>query len=119
MQKYILNKLIEEDKTNNVKDLVGVGEVAWRFILALYRSYWDQFIADKNNLSFRQKVKAQFSPQIIKEVILQKGKEKDKPVVISVLPPSILAKFPKEIVEILKFFKKKPETKGMKSYAQA
>jgi len=41
MQKYILNKLIEEDKTNNVKDLVGVGEVAWRFILALYRSYWD------------------------------------------------------------------------------
>jgi len=29
IQKYILNKLIEGDKANNVKDLAGIGEVAW------------------------------------------------------------------------------------------
>jgi len=41
MQKYILNKSIEENKANNVKDLVGIGEVAWKFISALYKFYWD------------------------------------------------------------------------------
>ena len=58
MQKYILNKSIKDNKANNVKNLEGVGEAAWRFISALYESHWDQLIADKNNLSFRQKVKA-------------------------------------------------------------
>ena len=29
MQKYILNKLIEGDKANNIKNLEGVGEAAW------------------------------------------------------------------------------------------
>ena len=29
MQKYILNKLIEDDKANDIKDLEGVGEAAW------------------------------------------------------------------------------------------
>ena len=62
MQKYILNKSIEGDKANNVKDLEGVGEVAQGFISALYKSHWDHFIADKNNFSFRHKVKAQFNP---------------------------------------------------------
>ena len=28
MQKYILNKSIKEDKTNNVKNLAGIGEAA-------------------------------------------------------------------------------------------
>ena len=65
IQKYILNKSIEDDKANNVKDLEGVREVAWGFISALYEFYWDQLIADKNNFSFRHKVKAQFSLQII------------------------------------------------------
>ena len=96
----------------------GVGKVAWEFILALYKSYWDQLIANKNNLSFRQKVKAQFSFQIIKEVISKNGKKKNKPVVISVLPSPILAKSPKKVVEILKFFKKNLEIKERKSYTR-
>jgi len=41
IQKYILNKSIKDDKTNNVKDLEGVREVAWGFISALYKFYWD------------------------------------------------------------------------------
>ena len=39
MQKYILNKSIEGDKANNVKDLEGIGKVTWGFISALYKSY--------------------------------------------------------------------------------
>ena len=61
IQKYILNKLIEGDKANNVKDLEGISEVAWDFISALYESHWDHLIADKNNFSFKWKVKAQFN----------------------------------------------------------
>ena len=41
IQKYILNESIEDNKTNNVKDLEGVREVAWGFISALYEFYWD------------------------------------------------------------------------------
>ena len=58
MQKYILNKLIEGDKANDIKNLEDVGEAAWGFVSALYKSHWDHLIADKNNFSFRHKVKA-------------------------------------------------------------
>ena len=107
IQKYILNKLIESDKANDVKDLENICEVAWGFISALYESHWDYLIADKNNFSFRQKVKAQFNPQINRVSTPKKGKETDKPASISVILPSILEKFLKEVVEILRFFKKK------------
>jgi len=119
IQKYILDKSIEGDKANNVKDLEGVSEVAWGFISALYESHWDQLIADKNNLSFRCKIKAQFSLQIIKETSPKKGKDIDKPGAISVFPLPIPAKSPKEVVKISKFFKKNLDNKGKKSYAQA
>jgi len=119
MQKYILNKSIEDDKANNVKDLEGVGEAAWGFISALYEFYWNQLIADKNNLSFRHKIKAQFSLQIIKEISSKKGKDIDKLAAVSVFPPPILAKFPKKVVEISKFFKKNLDNKEIKLYTQA
>lgn len=112
MQKYIFNKSIKGDKANDVKDLEDVREVAWEFISALYESYWDQLIANKNNLSFRHKVKAQFSPHFIKEMSPKKGKNIDKLAAVSVLPPPILAKSPKEVVKISKIFKKNPDNKG-------
>ena len=80
--------------------------------------HWNQLIADKNNLSFRYKVKAQFSLQIIKEISPKKGKDINKPATVSILPLSILAKFPKKVVKISKFFKKNPDNKGKKSYVQ-
>lgn len=58
MQKYILNKAINGDKVNDIKDLEGIGEVAWRFIFTLYKLYQDNLIVDKNNFFFRCKVKA-------------------------------------------------------------
>jgi len=39
IQKYILNKLIESDKANDIKNLEGVGEAVWWFISTLYESY--------------------------------------------------------------------------------
>jgi len=49
----------------------------------------------------------------------KKGKDIDKLAAVSVLPPSILAKSPKEVVKISKDFKKNPDKKGKKFYAQA
>ena len=49
----------------------------------------------------------------------KKDKNVDKLAAVSVLPPPILAKFSKDVVKILKFFKKNPDNKGKKSYVQA
>jgi len=36
MTKYVKNKSIKRNKTNDVPDLSGIGKVAWNFISALY-----------------------------------------------------------------------------------
>ena len=67
---------------------------------------------------FRSKVKSKFNPQITKILVNNKGKESVKPTYISFLPPPILAKTPKEVNEISKYFKKNNSLQR-KSYAQA
>jgi len=62
--KYILNKSVERDKVNDFDDLKGIGDVAWDFISAIYESGWDALSADNNNVSFRNKVAAKFTPKI-------------------------------------------------------
>jgi len=47
--KYIKNKSIEQNKTNDVPDLSGISEVAWNFISAFYKSGWDSLVFDKDN----------------------------------------------------------------------
>ena len=39
MKKYILGKLIENNKVNNIKDFKGMGKVMWEFISAIYKSH--------------------------------------------------------------------------------
>jgi len=119
IQKYILNKSIEGNKANNIMNLEEVSEAAWGFISALYESYWDYLITNKNNFSFKHKVKAQFNPQINRDVTPKKDKEVNKLASVSALPPLIPAKSPKEVVKILKIFKKNPDNKENKSYAQS
>lgn len=119
MQKYILSKAIEGNKANSIKDLEGVSKVAWEFILSLYKAHWNSFVVDDTNMSFRNKVKSKFSPQVFKEPTSNKDKNTVKPFYISTLPPPILAKLPKEINEISKYFKKNPVSTQKKSYAQA
>jgi len=106
IQKYILDETIKGSKANNVKDLKGIGKVAWRFISSLYEAHWDSLIVVNSNTSFRNRVMSKFSPQVVKTSSNGKGKNIVKPASILFIPPSILAKSPKEVYEILKFFKK-------------
>jgi len=62
--------------------------------------------ADINSTSLRKKITAKFTPRI--QLTPQKNnKEKNSPTPASIkrLPPSILAKSPKEVNTISKFFK--------------
>ena len=81
--------------------------------------HWDSLAVDKFNTLFRNMVKSKFSLQHIKIMTNDKDKNIIKPVIISLLPPHILAKFLKEVNEISKYFKKKPVPQQKKSYTQA
>jgi len=106
MQKYILSKTIEDDKANDIPDLKGVSKVAWRFIFSLYEAHWDNLFIDDLNTLLRNKVKSKYSPQIIKESNTNKEKNTIKLSYIFTLSPFILAKLPKEVNKISKYFKK-------------
>jgi len=106
MQRYILGKTINGNKANNIKDLKGVGKVVWRFISALYDSYWDNLMVDSTNRSFKNNIKSKFSPQIAKELTNPKSKNIENSSYVSSLSSPIPAKTAKEINKILKYFKK-------------
>ena len=96
--------------------------MAWEFISAIYDSGWDAFCVD-NNMSFRNKVMLKFTPKI-NNIPKNKGsKETKKPASISSLPSTIPVKLPKEVKDIMKYFKKNNNPKGKemirKSYTQA
>ena len=118
MQKYILGKTIDGDRDNNVKDLEGVSKVAWRFIMALYKSHWDSLIVNNTNRTFRNNIKSKFSPQANKKTTITKGKNTANSLYVSSLPPSILAKTAKKVNEISKYFKKNSQNTTKKSYMQ-
>ena len=107
MCKYILGKSINDDKANNIKNLEGVGKVAWEFISTIYEAHQNSLFVDNSKTSFRNKVKSKFNSQVIQTLVNKKGKEIVKPTFISPLSPPILAKLPKEVNEISKYFKKK------------
>jgi len=117
IQKYILGKTIESDNADNIKDLEGVGKVAWGLISFLYKAHWDSLYVDDQKTSFRNKVKSKFSPMALNNTNNSKGKNKVSSPYVSVLPSPIPAK---EVNEISKFFKKNHSPNvNKKSYAQA
>ena len=77
-----------------------------------------------NNNSFRQKVSAKFTPKINPINTGKKGnKNTDKPASVERLPLPILTRSPKEVNEILKYFKitgsNKADSNKGKLYVQA
>ena len=70
-------------------------------------------------MSLRNKVKLKFSLQAFSKLNNNKGRNMVKPSYVSSLPPSILAKLPKEVNKISKYFKKNSPSSQKKSYAQA
>ena len=117
MYKYILDKSIKNSGANDVEDFKGMGKAMWEFISTIYDSHWDSFVVDDNNTIFRNKVKFQFSSQVIKPKALSKGKETVKPAFVSSLPPPIPAKSQKEVNEISKYFKKNNNANLTELYA--
>jgi len=73
---------------------------------------------DNAKTSFKNKDKSKFSLQISKTPVNVKDKDIVKPTYVSPLPPPILAKLPKEVIEISKYFKKNSPLALRKSYTQ-
>jgi len=119
MGKYIRGKSIDSDP-NNIKDLKGIGKTIWEFLSSIYDSHWDGLYIDNTNTTFRNKVNSKFTPQVSKNSNSNnKGKETVKPIFISPIPPTILAKTQKEVNELSKYFKKNTNLQQKKSYANA
>ena len=91
--------------------------MAWDFISAIYESGWNALSANNNNISFRNKVAAKFTPKINNNNMPKNSgnKSNDKLATINRLPPPILAKLPRKIKDIVKFFKKNEKTKEKKT----
>ena len=105
MCKYILGKSINRDKANDIKDLKGIGKMAWEFLSSLYKAHWDSLCMNKSKTLFRNIVKSKFNPQVSKLPTNTKGKEMVKPTYVSALPSLIPAKSPKKVNEISIYFK--------------
>ena len=93
---------------NKINGLKDIGEAVWKFILLIYELKWYSIFVD-NNISFRKKVSEKFTPKI-KEVNASKNKSSKSSNLLATfnrLLPPILAKLPKEINEISKYFTKK------------
>ena len=104
--KYIDNKNIDINKSNDIVKLRGIDKAACLFLSAFYNSGWDLLFADENKNSFRQKVLYKFTPKTNPIITEIKGeKNTDKLVSIERLPLPIPVKSPKKIKEISKFFK--------------
>ena len=73
---------------------------------------------DNKNTSLRNKVKSKFSLQAFSKPNNNKEKNVVNPPYVSSLSSSILAKSPKEVNEISKYFKKNPPSSQKKSYTQ-
>jgi len=101
-----LIKKFEQGKANSIANLKSIDEAAWNFISSIYEVGWNELIADNENFSFRHKMKMQFNLSSNSINISKKDKDVAKVASISNLSPLILAKSPKEINIISKYFKK-------------
>lgn len=122
---FIRNRSAKSNKINDVKQLQDFGQVAQIFISSIYEAGQDVLEIDKNNMTFKQSIFFKFTPKIkVNKPVKWVEQLKDKQVKIVKLPPPILARLLKKILEKSKFFKKsnttKKNTKPKKqSYAQA
>jgi len=109
--KYILNKSVKREKVNDFEDFKDVGKVTWDFISAIYSSGWNTLWVN-NNILFKTKVASKFTPKINSIPKNKDSKKTKKLASVSSLPPFIPMKLPKEIKDIVKYFKKSNNPKG-------
>ena len=117
---YIKNKKIETFKSNDIKDFKGISKVAQKLISSIYESRWNSLIASNYKNSFKQKVVYKFIPRINPENNSKKRETQiNKPTSIERLPSLISAKSPKEVNEILKYFKSNKSIKTIPNQAKS
>ena len=125
MTKFIRNRNIESNKVNNVNHLQCLGQIAWEFILSIYKSGQNILITNENNRIFRQNVASKFSPELNCIKPIKRAKQlKDKQVEVVKISPLIPARPSKKVLEKSKFFnkrgKKANKSEKLKTlYAQA
>ena len=51
---FIKQYSLENKKAQIIPQITDFGYIAWKFLLAIYQSSWDKFIANKDNKTFRQ-----------------------------------------------------------------
>ena len=107
MALFIKQYSLENKKAQIIPQITDFGYIAWKFLLAIYQSSWDKFIANKDNKTFRQCIFTQFNKiPSNKKTLSNLNKDKDKQADISRVPPSILLRSSKSILTKLKYFKK-------------
>ena len=116
MARYISNKKINSNKTNNLLDFNGIGDSIWNFISTVYQANWDSFLTDNKTKSLREKIASKFSPRIV-PTATKSNKEQAKsiPVTIDKVPPlpPLLVKSKKKVNVISKYFQsKKPSAEN-------
>ena len=105
MDSYIKAKSVSTNP-NDIKNLEGIGKELWHFLSVVYESHWNGLYMDNSNMSFRNKVKSKFNPQVPKISASNKSKKTVKFTYISSLFLPIPIKMPKEVNEVSKYFKK-------------
>ena len=65
MDSYIKAKSVSTNP-NDIKNLEGIGKELWHFLSVVYESHWNGLYMDNSNMSFRNKVKSKFNPQVPK-----------------------------------------------------
>ena len=105
IENYIKDKSVNSNP-NDIKNLDSMSKAVWKFLSAVYDAHWDSLYVDNSKMLFRNKVKSKFNPQASRTLVNNKDKETIKPTYVFPLPPLIPAKTPKEVNEILKYFKK-------------
>ena len=100
MANFIQNRGVDRNKINNVTQLQGFGQVAWEFILSIYKSEWDALTTNNNNRMFRQNISSKFTSKV-KDNSLVKRTTQSKDIQIEVvkLSPSIPARLSKKILK--------------------
>ena len=61
--KYISNKNINVNKSNDIVKFREIGKAVWIFLSTFYNSGWGSLFTDKNKNSFRQKVSYKLTPK--------------------------------------------------------
>ena len=109
MANFIQNRKLKNNIENNISALEGFGQTAWLFISSIYKIGWNSLKTNDCNRIFRQNFALKFIPKTTNNKPNKRVDItiKEKKVEIIKIPPPILSRLSKEILEKSKFFKRK------------